>query len=456
VRDTGCGIAPERRHAIFEAFTQADRSTARTHGGTGLGLTISSRLAELMGGRLWLENEVRRGSTFHVTLRCRLAPPRAEPRVASLAGLAVLVAEPNPAHRTVLVDMLDAWGVTTIHAEGGEEVLATIARAQAAGRPYDALFLGIDLIGMDGLRVVERLRVSSAFGGPIVMLMRAVARRGDRERCAELGVNAVVTRPFSQSEVFDALALALKRPPAPPPPLRPYRALTILLADDNAVNREVAIGYLAAWGHTVTAVQDGIEALAMLERAAFDVAILDVHMPGADGFDVTRQIRRREATTGTRLPIIAMTADTLDGDRERCLQAGMDGYVAKPVQPERLFDALESVTATPDFEMALLERAGGDSALQERIVRVFLEHAPDARVRLREALARHDAAALVAAAHWLKGAVGNFPAPAALEAAARVERLAQADDLEGAALACTTLDAELDRLALRLASLVGL
>ena len=456
VRDTGCGIAPERRHAIFEAFTQADRSTARTHGGTGLGLTISSRLAELMGGRLWLENEVRRGSTFHVTLRCRLAPPRAEPRVASLAGLAVLVAEPNPAHRTVLVDMLDAWGVTTIHAEGGEEVLATIARAQAAGRPYDALFLGIDLIGMDGLRVVERLRVSSAFGGPIVMLMRAVARRGDRERCAELGVNAVVTRPFSQSEVFDALALALKRPPAPAPPLRPYRALTILLADDNAVNREVAIGYLAAWGHTVTAVQDGIEALAMLERAAFDVAILDVHMPGADGFDVTRQIRRREATTGTRLPIIAMTADTLDGDRERCLQAGMDGYVAKPVLPERLFDALESVTAAPDFEMALLERAGGDSALQERIVRVFLEHAPDARVRLREALARHDAAALVAAAHWLKGAVGNFPAPAALEAAARVERLAQADDLEGAALACTTLDAELDRLALRLASLVGL
>ena len=456
VRDTGCGIAPERRHAIFEAFTQADRSTARTHGGTGLGLTISSRLAELMGGRLWLENEVRRGSTFHVTLRCRLAPPRAEPRVASLAGLAVLVAEPNPAHRTVLVDMLDAWGVTTIHAEGGEEVLATIARAQAAGRPYDALFLGIDLIGMDGLRVVERLRVSSAFGGPIVMLMRAVARRGDRERCAELGVNAVVTRPFSQSEVFDALALALKRAPAPAPPLRPYRALTILLADDNAVNREVAIGYLAAWGHTVTAVQDGIEALAMLERAAFDVAILDVHMPGADGFDVTRQIRRREATTGTRLPIIAMTADTLDGDRERCLQAGMDGYVAKPVHPERLFDALESVTAAPDFEMALLERAGGDSALQERIVRVFLEHAPDARVRLREALARHDAAALVAAAHWLKGAVGNFPAPAALEAAARVERLAQADDLEGAALACTTLDAELDRLALRLASLVGL
>jgi CheY-like chemotaxis protein len=346
--------------------------------------------------------------------------------------------------------------VTSAHAESGEEVLGAIARAQAGGRPYDALFVGIDLIGMDGLRVVERLRTSSVFAGPIIMLMRAVARRGDRERCAELGVSAVVTRPFSQSEVFDALALALKRSAAPAPRLRPRRALAILLADDNAVNREVAIGYLAAWGHTVTAVQDGVEALAMLERAAFDVAILDVHMPGADGFDVTREIRRREAATGVRLPIVAMTADTLDGDRERCLDAGMDAYVAKPVQPERLFDSLETLTAAPDFEMALLERAGGDPALQERIVRVFLEHTPDARVRLRDALTRRDAAALVAAAHWLKGAIGNFPAPAAMEAAARVERLGRAGDLEGAAVAHRTLDTELDRLAARLAALVGL
>src|SRR5215813_2997861 len=373
VRDTGIGVPAERRQAIFEAFTQADGATARTYGGSGLGLTISSRLATLMGGRLWLESEVGRGSTFHVTMRCALAPPRNRPPAPGLAGLTVLVAEPNQAHRASLVDMLHVWGMTTMQAENGNEVMSEIARAHDAGRPYDLLFLGIDLIGEDGLRIVERLRMSNSFAGPIILLMRAVARRGDRERCAELGVNAVVTRPFSQSEVLDALALALARPVTAGPPLQPRRPLTILLADDNAVNREVAIGYLVGWGHSVTPVPDGVQALAMLERRRFDVAVLDVHMPGADGFDVTKQIRRREASTGQRLAIIAMTARAMPGDRERCLGAGIDGYVAKPVQAERLFETLESLTApAADFGAALLERAGGNAALLQRIAHLFL------------------------------------------------------------------------------------
>jgi two-component system, sensor histidine kinase and response regulator len=458
VRDTGIGIAPERRQAIFEAFTQAEGSTTRTRGGTGLGLTIASRLAELMGGRLWVDSELGRGSTFHVTLRMRLAPPRAEPPAPELAGLTALVAEPNQVHRAALVDMLDVWGLSTTQAESSQEVLSQVARARDAGRPFDVLFLGIDLIGMDGLRLVERLRKADAFAGSIVMLMRAVARRGDRERCAELGVNAVVTRPFSQSEILDALALALAlaRPVTAGPPLQPRRPLTILLADDNAVNREVAISYLGGWGHSVTPVQDGVQALAMLERRRFDVAILDVHMPGADGFQVTSEIRRRETATGERLVIIAMTAHSMPGDRERCLAAGMDGYVAKPVQAERLFETLESLTApTADFGAALLERAGGNAALQQRMARLFLEHAPDARARLHDALARRDAAALAASAHWFKGAVGNFPAPAATEASARVERLARSGNFDAAAAACAPLDSELDRLAQALAALVG-
>jgi len=456
VRDTGIGVPAERRQAIFEAFTQADGATARTYGGSGLGLTISSRLATLMGGRLWLESEVGRGSTFHVTVRCALAPPRNRPPAPGLAGLTVLVAEPNQAHRASLVDMLHVWGMTTMQAENGNEVMSEIARAHDAGRPYDLLFLGIDLIGEDGLRIVERLRMSNSFAGPIIMLMRAVARRGDRERCAELGVSAVVTRPFSQSEVFDALALALGGPVTPAPLVRPRRVLSILLADDNAVNREVAIGYLTGLGHGVTAVHDGREALAALERGGFDVALLDLHMPGADGFEVTREIRRREAATGRKLAIVAMTAQALDGDREQCLAAGMDDYVAKPVQAERLFQALERVTATaPDFETALLERAAGDAVLQERVARLFLTHAPEARARLHAALDRRDAAAVVDTAHWLKGAVGNFPAPAASEAAAQVETFGRSGDLEAAATECAKLDVELDRLAAALAAVVG-
>src|SRR5262249_10636812 len=236
-----------------------------------------------------------------------------------------------------LVDMLDVWGLSTTQAESSQEVLSQIARARDVGRPFDVLFLGIDLIGMDGLRLVERLRKADGFTGSIAMAMRCRARRGDRQRCTELGVDAVVTRPFSQSEVLDALALALARPVTAGPPLQPRRPLTILLADDNAVNREVAIAFLAGWGHSVTPVQDGVEALATLERQRFDVAILDVHMPGADGFQVTKEIRRREASTRQRLVIIAMTAHAMPGDREQCLAAGMDGYVAKPVQAEKLF-----------------------------------------------------------------------------------------------------------------------
>jgi signal transduction histidine kinase/DNA-binding response OmpR family regulator len=470
VRDTGIGIPRSRHEAIFEPFTQADGSTTRTHGGSGLGLSIASRLVRLMGGRIWLDSEVGRGSTFHfvVPLGVEAGEASAGQDDAGLAGLSALIAEPNPAHRSMLVDTLRAWRVEVAEAEAGQQALDALERAAAAGAPYDVVLLAIDLPGLDGLRVAERIRETPGLARRLVMMMRAVSRRGDAERCVALRPDAVLTRPIDHASLRAAIAGAPDPAAAPADPAaapaagrpapRPARRLHVLLAEDNSINRALAVGLLEGRGHRVTVADDGAAALAAVESGRFDVIVMDVHMPALDGLEVTRAIRARETECGGRVPIVAFTAQAMPGDRERCLAAGMDAYLAKPLDAAELFATLERLGAragAPVDVSALRARVDGDVELERRIVQLFLDHAPGMLARVREAVEQRDASALTDAAHTLAGALANFPSASAAQAARRLEGMGRTAELDGAQQACAALAEELERLRAALAPLAG-
>jgi PAS domain S-box-containing protein len=459
VRDTGIGIPAEKRRLIFEPFSQADSSTTRRFGGTGLGLAISSHLVEMMGGRTWVDSEVGKGSTFHFVARFGLQPgaPR-RPALRPEAGrdLPVLVVDDNHTSRRILAEMLRGWGMAPAPAEDGPAALAELKRAAGGGRPYRLALVDVMMPGMDGLGLAERIRQDPGLGGCAMVLLSSAGRPADPERCRELAVAGCLTKPVKQSELLAAILDALcaqaaggqpAGPPAPPAG-RPPAPLRVLLAEDGVVNQRVAVGLLALWGHTAVVAGNGREALAALEREPFDLVLMDVQMPEVDGFEATAAIRAREAGTGRHVPIIAMTAHAMKGDRERCLAAGMDGYVAKPVQPAELLQALgQFAPAAPALDRAaLLARVGGDAQLLREIAGLFLEEYPRQLAEARAAVEGGDAHRLSRAAHALKGSVANFKAEAALAAALRLETLARTADLAGAADAYAALEGELARL----------
>ena len=364
VRDTGIGVAPEKRTVIFTAFTQADGSTARKFGGTGLGLTISSRLVEMMGGRLWLESELGKGSCFHFTIPVGVAATVAAPEPIEqgrLAGLRVLVVDDNPTNRRVLGEMLERWRMKPVLAESGALALAALQQAEQSATPFALLLADVNMPQMDGFTMVERIRQHEDLRQTTIMMLTSVGQRGDAARCRELGIAAYLIKPIAQSQLLDAIlnVLGTRAQPADEPRLNlitrhslreNQRKLRILLAEDNAVNQKLASRLLEKRGHTVAVAGNGREALKVLEKQRFDLVLMDVSMPEMDGLEATRAIRAAEKTTGAHLPIIAMTAHAMKGDRERCLDAGMDGYVSKPVQAQELFEAAETVLHTDDFQ----------------------------------------------------------------------------------------------------------
>jgi signal transduction histidine kinase/DNA-binding response OmpR family regulator/ligand-binding sensor domain-containing protein len=349
VQDTGIGIAPQKQKLIFEAFSQADGSTARKFEGTGLGLTISKRLVEMMGGRIWVESVEGIGSAFHFTASLgvgKVAEPPPATATIALTGLAVLVVDDNTTNRRILQEMLSNWGMKPTLAESGTSALECVKQAEA---PFPLILTDFHLPDMDGFTLVEQLRQGPhpALQAKVIMLTSA-GQRGDAARCRKLGVAAFLTKPVGQSELFDCIVRVLGTSGAESAALITPRTLRegkgklhVLLAEDNAVNQRLVVRLLEKHGHRVTLTANGREALAALEQDNFDVVLMDVQMPEMDGFEATSAIRVREQGTGRHLPIIAMTAHAMRGDQERCLAAGMDGYISKPIRVQELIALLE-------------------------------------------------------------------------------------------------------------------
>jgi len=380
VRDTGVGIPPEKQGLIFNAFSQADSSTARKFGGTGLGLTISSRLVEMMGGKIWLESEPEKGSCFHFTLAARVGRPATLPEKAesrALEGLGALVVDDNATNRTVLAGMLKRWKIRPVLAASGAEAMQRVGEANQSGARFALALIDAHMPDMDGFTLVEQLGKHPDWGGLPVVLLTSAGQKGDAARCRQLGIAAYLTKPVAQAQLLDTILMALKgkeKAAGEPPivvthPTAPQatRSLCILLAEDNAVNQVVAVRLLEKRGHTVLVAHDGKQTLSVLERESFDVILMDVQMPEMDGFEATAAIRRQEKATGRgqHQIVIAMTAHAMEGDRERCLNAGIDGYISKPIQAQEMYQEIEALSLAPVPEEATTMNSGPSNSNRE-------------------------------------------------------------------------------------------
>ena len=481
VADTGVGIAQEKLERIFESFSQADTSTTREYGGTGLGLTISWRLIEMMGGRIWVESEPGKGSRFHFTVR--LGNAQAAPEVAenstgakeALRGVKVLIVDDNRTNRRILEGLVTRWGMRPTCAPGGEDALEALTAAVQAGEPYGLILTDMNMPKMDGFTLVEHIKDGAVPDTATIMMLTSGGQR-DAARCAELGISAYLLKPVRQAELREAVTRVLntKHRGATPmvtrynlhndhePPRR--RSLNLLLAEDNAVNQKLAVKLLEKRGHRVTLAGNGKEALAALIRSDFDLVLMDVQMPVMDGLEATSQLRLQERSNGKHQPVVAMTALAMKGDRERCMAAGMDGYLSKPIRTQDLDDLLDRymprevavgavrvATQTMDNQSVaadeLLERIDGDRAFVAELLELFRGDYPALMLAADDAIAARDTVALQRAAHTLKGTLANLSANSAATTAAELEIMATEAKLDGAA-------GKLDELARELARVV--
>jgi signal transduction histidine kinase/DNA-binding response OmpR family regulator len=356
VSDTGIGIPPEKQKLIFDAFSQADTSTTRKYGGTGLGLTISLRLVTMMGGKIWVESELGRGSRFHFTLPFHSSEKKvqvgtiAPPEI--LRGVKVLVVDDNRTNRRILEGMLEHWDMKTTTAAGGEEALVELSAGRRAGEPFALILTDMHMPGMDGFALVERILQTPELATATIMMLTSAGHRGDAERCKQLGVAGYLLKPIRQSELREAIARVLgarEQKGAIPLITRfslqdardPSEVLFVLLAEDNLVNQRLATRLLEKRGHRVVVAANGREALEAIGKQAFDLVLMDVQMPDMDGLEATARIREAEKMTGKHQPVVALTAHAMKGDEEKCLAAGMDGYLVKPIRPQELDDILE-------------------------------------------------------------------------------------------------------------------
>jgi signal transduction histidine kinase/CheY-like chemotaxis protein len=356
VRDTGIGIPLEKQNKIFEAFEQADGSTTRKYGGTGLGLTITRRLVNMMGGRIWIESEPENGSRFHFTVSFELQPSSSESELPehaiNLEGIPVLVVDDNLTNRLILEKTLLYWKMKPTVAASAAEGLNILGKAQTENKPFRLLLTDCMMPEMDGFEFIEHINRNPEIPTPTIILLTSSGERGDSAKCTSLGVSAYMLKPVSQSVLRHTIAKVLQLPAGvtdmktlvPRHSIRESgRKLRILLAEDNPVNQKLATKLLEKMGHTVIVAEDGSKALEVLKQDTFDLVMMDVQMPVMDGFETTQIIRNQEERTGRHIPIVAMTAHAMKGDRERCLESGMDGYVSKPINLQELHETIDAL-----------------------------------------------------------------------------------------------------------------
>ncbi|WP_129353991.1 response regulator [Sorangium cellulosum] len=537
VIDTGIGIAPDKQRLVFDAFAQADGSTTRKYGGTGLGLTICARLVEMMGGRIWIESELGKGSTFHFTLKLRALEGAARSRrlqiPRELIGTRVLIADDNATVRRILAETIEGWGMRPVPVDSGAAAIAALSEdsgmwalpwgkpggnALGASSSFGLALVDARMPKVDGFAVVEHCRKREILKGRILMMLSSTSAQADAARCRDLGVSAMVTKPVKPSHLQEAVFHAFGIPTrsafraaesrrfSPGPRAR---GLRVLVAEDNAINQKLMRRWLERQDHRVHIVENGRIAVEKIATGQYDVALLDVEMPEMDGLQAARAVRARERREGGHMPLIVVTAYAMKGDRERCLRAGFDGYVTKPVQVEELYDMIDRLVAGPPtldiddttrlslgapgsspshtpvptspldsappsarsddrrtsspsvfasrpmFDRTrALERTGGDADLLRELAEVFLEECPRWMADIDEAVSAGDARKLQRAAHSLKGGVDSFGARGAFEAAFALEKMARNSDLGGLPEAQFALRAQIERLIPELAAFV--
>ncbi len=479
VRDTGIGIPPEKLTQIFDSFSQGDASTTRKFGGTGLGLTISRQLVEMMNGKIWVESVVGEGTTFHFSICLGASDQEIEPvdadTIKRLAGVRTLIVDDNQTNRLILRDILLSWNMKPTCVSGAASGMNELRRAAQSGQPYTLALIDCMMPSTDGFGFAQQMFADRQLGSIQAIMISSAGRSGDSQRCKEMGIARYMTKPVVQSDLLDAIHQVLGDPvahelPKTRPTIQQHAPLNLLLAEDGFVNQKVAIGLLERLGHRVSVVADGEQAVKAWRENDFDAILMDWQMPVMDGNEATRVIRSEEAGTGQHIPIIAMTAAAMKGDRQRCLDAGMDEYLSKPIDPNRLDEWLSAITPkhpiegfqtvvdhdsdwhdqadgqtidqsdvvggqTPgefsviDIEFARERMGGCSDKMLVRLAKILKQEATQRIDEIAAGLAAQDAELVVRGAHTLKGAAVSFHAMDTVRFSEEIERLARSDNL---------------------------
>ncbi|HEX6504052.1 MAG TPA: response regulator [Terriglobales bacterium] len=464
VCDTGIGIAAEKQNLIFEAFAQADASTTRSFGGTGLGLAISSRLTHLLGGSIWLESVVGQGSRFHFTARFGASSKRSggpSPGEERLASRSIIIVDDNVTSRAALVDLALAWDMNVTSLESGEAALAFMRSARQAGTPIDFALVDAEMPGMSGYDLGEAIE-QEHLAKAVILMLPITSQARDATHYRKLGSVSRLLKPIRRSELLDAMVSALEGAQRatsaallPPRHAGPNgKSLQILVVEDTPVNQLLLVRMLEKMGHAATVAGNGKEALELLHKQSFDLIFMDVQMPEMDGFTATRKIREQEKESARHIPIVAMTAHAMKGDKDRCLEAGMDDYVAKPASGRDIAHAIvrmfPETAESPAPVRSIgwkpaqaLEQLDGDENLLREIATIFFDEAPKLLARLREGIGAHNSELVERTAHSLKGQLAYLGATSASQKSRELEDIGHRGEFTRAARVLEELEKEI-------------